>query len=453
MNYSFLPDLSALTILIVILVLLHRRHPQKQADLWLLGLFFTLVEAVAHTFYAPTGVPNKYLHVIVVDCYLVAGLVFTLASGDKDKSLAPRGRALYIGLNGLCLLAINTLYGLHYRTPTPYFVFVAIGLIVGMASSIYLRKSWLRAGLQFCGWLAIGFLIKAGDYREAVYWSLSCVYCIAAFNFQRRLPAKSTGKLAIVTGFSIWGLCFLLHPWVVHYAAFADIASHVWNMQKSLISIGMILLMLEEQVSSNEWLALHDELTGLPNRRSFEDRLSSALDRSRRRNTNVALLMLDLNGFKKINDTMGHCAGDQVLQEVAKNLLEHVHSFETLARLGGDEFTMIASDVREDQSLERLLDDVRRAVERPLMVDGHRMVVTASLGVAVFPDDAPDAARLLRVADQRMYLLKQRPALPQRVRPEVMPVSGRLAMDATALIASESSRRRLRAAMAEDASS
>src|SRR5271155_5389141 len=106
MNYAFLPDLSALTILIVILVLLHRRHPQKQADLWLLGLFFTLVEAIAHTFYAPTGIPNKYLHVIVVDCFLVAGMVFTLASGDT--TLAPRGRVLYIALNSLSLLAINT---------------------------------------------------------------------------------------------------------------------------------------------------------------------------------------------------------------------------------------------------------------------------------------------------------------------------------------------------------
>jgi diguanylate cyclase (GGDEF)-like protein len=227
----------------------------------------------------------------------------------------------------------------------------------------------------------------------------------------------------------------------------------VWNMQKSLISIGMILLMLEEQVSNNEWLALHDELTGLPNRRSFEDRLGCALDRSRRRNSSVALLMLDLNGFKKINDTMGHCVGDQVLREVANNLSEHVQRFDTLARLGGDEFTMIASDVREDKSLERLLEDVRRAVERPIIVDGHKMTVTASLGVATYPDDAPDAAGLLRVADQRMYLLKQKPTLPQRVRPEMIPVSGRLTMDATALIASESSRRRLRAAMAEDASS
>jgi diguanylate cyclase len=448
MNYAFLPDLFALAILIVILSVLRSRHPQKQADLWLLGLFFTLVEAVAHTFYAPQGVPNKYLHLVVVDCYLLAGLVFTLASGDEK--LDSRMRLLYLVLNGLPLLAINSLYGLHYRTATPYFAVAGVGLIVGVGSSIYLRKSWKRAGFHLCGWLAIGVLINAGDYREVVYWSLSCVYGIAAFNFLRRLPARSTGRLAIVTGFSIWALCFLAHPWVVHYAAFVDIASHVWNMQKSLISIGMILVMLEEQVSSNEWLALHDELTGLANRRSFEDRLSCALDQARRRDSSVALLMLDLNGFKKINDSMGHCVGDQVLREVAKNLREHVQSFDTLARLGGDEFTMIASDVREEQSLERLLDDVRWAVERPLMVDGQRLVVTASLGVAIYPDDAEDATRLLRVADQRMYLLKQRPTLSQRVRPEVIPISGRLSIDTTALIASEASRRRLRAAMAED---
>jgi diguanylate cyclase (GGDEF)-like protein len=163
--------------------------------------------------------------------------------------------------------------------------------------------------------------------------------------------------------------------------------------------------------------------------------------------------MLDLNGFKRINDTLGHCVGDQVLREVAKNLREHVRSFDALARLGGDEFTMIASDVSDEQSLEELLNDVRRAVERPLLTDGQRLVVTASLGAAIYPDDASDEAGLLRVADQRMYLLKRKPALPQRVRPEMLPVSGRLAVDATALVASESSRRRLRTAMADDASS
>jgi diguanylate cyclase (GGDEF)-like protein len=224
-------------------------------------------------------------------------------------------------------------------------------------------------------------------------------------------------------------------------------------MQKSLIAIGMILVMLEEQVSNNQWLALHDELTGLPNRRSFEDRLGNALARTQHSGGRLALLMLDLNGFKRINDTMGHWVGDQVLREVAKNLREQVRSFDTLARLGGDEFTMITSELGGEQSLESMLDDVRHAVERPLMVDGRPMVVTASLGVAIFPDDAPDAARLLRIADQRMYLLKQRPPMPQRMKPEMLPMVGRLSAERTALIISESSRRRMRAAMAEDATS
>lgn len=331
MNYAFLPDLSALTILIAVLLVLRRRLPQRQSDPWLLGLFFTLLEAVAHTFYPAHEIPSRFLHVIVVDCYLLAGLAFTLASGEMDPT--HRTRMLYVALNGVPLLMMNTLYGLHYRTPEPYFVVATVGLIVGTASSIYLRGSWVRAGLQCLGWLAIGIVTRTGNYREVVYWSLCCVYSIAAFNFQRRLPAKSTGKLAIVTGFSIWSLCFVVHPWLVAYRDISEIASHVWNMQKSLIAIGMILLMLEEQLSSNQWLALHDELTGLPNRRSFEDKLNCALDRSQRRNRRLAVLMLDLNDFKKINDSMGHQAGDQVLRELAKNLSEHVHSVDMLARL------------------------------------------------------------------------------------------------------------------------
>jgi predicted signal transduction protein with EAL and GGDEF domain len=160
-------------------------------------------------------------------------------------------------------------------------------------------------------------LVSRGKYREAVYWSLAVVYAIATVNFYRRLPRRSTGRLAILTGFVIWAFFFFLHPFIVTYRTYADIASHIWNMQKSLISIGMILVMLEEQVSCNNWLAHHDELTGLPNRRSFEDRLAAALDRCRRENTSLALFMLDLDGFKQINDTFGHQAGDQLLRHVA----------------------------------------------------------------------------------------------------------------------------------------
>jgi diguanylate cyclase (GGDEF)-like protein len=223
-----------------------------------------------------------------------------------------------------------------------------------------------------------------------------------------------------VTGFTIWALCLLLHPWIVQYRAYADIASHIWNMQKSLISIGMILVMLEEQVSSNKWLALHDELTGLPNRRLFADRLTTAIERADRTRNRLALVILDLNGFKKINDTMGHHAGDEVLREISMNLRKGLRSSDTLARLGGDEFVIVSSELSEmpelskidrQQSLDHFIEAVQRALDRSITVEGRPMVVTASMGMAVYPEDAQDSIRLLRVADQRMYAAKQRPGV------------------------------------------
>lgn len=420
MNYAFLPDLSALTILVVILFLLHRRHPQEQADIWLLGLFFTLVEATAHTFYAPFEIPNAVLHVVVLDCYVVAGLIFNWGAGKHRQSRLVR--LLYISLNAVPLLAVSTIYGLNIRIAPPYFPAVALGLVVGVATSIYLRRSVLYAALYAAGWLTMGFLIHWGDYRYAVYWSICCIYTIATVNFYRRLPHDSTGRLAILTGFTIWSLCFLAHPWIVMHRGYADIASHVWNLQKSLISMGMILVMLEEQVSNNQWLALHDELTGLPNRRLFSDRLTGAIERSRRTQGNLAVFLLDLNGFKAINDSVGHQAGDQVLREISNNLRECAHFFDGLARLGGDEFTMVATDLTMGRSVYFFEEIIRRAVERPIMVEGQPMVVRASLGVAVYPDDAQDVSKLLRIADQRMYGLKHKSAGPRlQMQPEIEP--------------------------------
>jgi diguanylate cyclase (GGDEF)-like protein len=407
MNLAFIPDLSALAILIVLLLLLRRRHSQQQTDIWLLGLFITLIEAVAHTFYAPKGIPSAILHVIVVDCYLLAGLVFNWASGDY--AISHRSRLLYMMLNGLPLLAINTLYGMHIYFVNTYLPFVALGFLIGVSTSLTLRKSRLLAALHFVGWIGLAFLIRNHQFRQAIYWSLCCVYCIAAINFSRRLPKGSTGRIAILIGFSIWALCLFLHPWIVAYAAYADIASHVWNMQKSLISIGMILVMLEEQVSSNEWLALHDELTGLPNRRLFEDRLVHALDRSRKTNSPLAVLLLDLNGFKKINDSMGHQIGDQVLREVAHNLRDALHATDTLARIGGDEFVLLTSSLADHRSIGHRIDAILCAIERPILLPGGPTVVSASLGTAIYPHDAQDATALLRLADQRMYALKSKP--------------------------------------------
>jgi diguanylate cyclase len=405
MNYAFLPDLLALSILIVILILLRRRHPQARTDLWLAGLLITLVESASHTFYAPVGPPAKGLHIVVVDCYLLAGLVFVWASGRHPFS--NRDRFVYVSVNAAPLLVINTMYGLHLRMPGPYLACIGAGLSIGLLCSVYIKRSWRFAALYLVGWLSMVYLVETGDYRRTVYWSLCCVYTIAALNFQRRLARGSTGKLAIVTGFTIWSLCLFLHPWTVGNQRYAEIASHIWNMQKSLISIGMILVMLEEQISSNEWLALHDELTGLPNRRLFADRLTGALDRARRSGGQIAVMVMDLNCFKKINDSQGHAAGDQVLCGVADNLRRSIRSGDTLARLGGDEFILVAADLNQGYGAEEYMDAIQGAFERPVMVNRCPMTVSASIGMAVFPEDADDAIGLLRVADMRMYATKQ----------------------------------------------
>jgi len=408
MNYAFLPDLFALAILIFILGLVHRRHSDPRADAWLIGLFFTLVEAGAHTLYAQHGIPNPLLHLIVLDCYLIAGLVFNWAASDQNLPL--RGRLISISLNGLTLLSVTSIYGWNIRIPQAFIPFVILGMVIGVANSLVIRSDWRLAIAQIAGWTAMGVLISQGKIREAVYWSLACVYMVAALNFQKRLPTKSAGRLAIVTGFSIWALNFLLHPWIIlRYPQYADIASHVWNMQKSLISIGMILVMLEDQVPNNEWLALHDELTGLPNRRLFAARLTNAIECADRRKTGLAVVVVDVNDFKTINDTMGHLAGDQVLREVAAALRKNIRASDTVARLGGDEFIIVARDMGSESSVERFVNSLQNAIERPITVNDQAMVVSASLGYSIFPNDAKDATKLLRVADQRMYALKRRP--------------------------------------------
>jgi diguanylate cyclase (GGDEF)-like protein len=413
MTYSLLPDLIAMLALIAFMRLLRRKHPQQHVDIWLIGMFFIFVEAFAHIFYAASsGNLRKALHVISLDAYLLAGLTFTWATGRNLFSR--RSRILFLSLNTIALLAILTLYGLDIRDRFLYDLLLSAGLVLGIGSSLYIRRSWPLAAVQLCGWLPLGYFVNRSDFRGAVYWALFCLYVIAAFAFHHSLPRKSAGKQVVLAGFLIWALVFLAHPWVVHYPTYDDIATQVWNMQKFLISIGMLFVMLEEQVTANEWLALHDALTGLPNRRLFEDRLNHGLERSRRTKSHLALLMLDLNGFKEINDSFGHQTGDQILREVAANLRATVRSSDTLARLGGDEFMIIVSDLGNDcaYSISRLIEAIGGAFEKPILIAGQSTLVTASLGYAIYPDEAPDAASLLNLADQRMYALKERPIHP-----------------------------------------
>ena len=192
MNVAFFPDLFALAILIVILAMVRRQHSDARADAWLLGLSFTLVESIAHTFYAPTGVPDRVLHVIVLDCYVLAGWCSTGRPATSGWSTA-RG-CFTSSLNGLALLTLTTIYGLNLRYAGVYIPAIVVGMLIGVGSSIFLRRNWRYAVGYACGWTAIGLVIVQHDFRAAVYWSLGCVYAIAALNFQRRLETAQHGQ-------------------------------------------------------------------------------------------------------------------------------------------------------------------------------------------------------------------------------------------------------------------
>jgi diguanylate cyclase (GGDEF)-like protein/PAS domain S-box-containing protein len=153
-------------------------------------------------------------------------------------------------------------------------------------------------------------------------------------------------------------------------------------------------------------LALHDNLTDVPNRALLNDRLAQAIERARRNGNSVALLYVDLDRFKHINDTLGHAVGDQILQSAARRLVECVRSTDTVSRHGGDEFIVLLSEVGHAQDAVLCAEKMIRSLDAPHRVGGHELHLTASIGIATFPGDAEDAESLIRNADVAMYQAK-----------------------------------------------
>lgn len=154
-------------------------------------------------------------------------------------------------------------------------------------------------------------------------------------------------------------------------------------------------------------LAHYDGLTGLPNRMLLQDRLEQAIASAERQRQKFALLFIDLDGFKRINDEMGHPVGDAVLKLVAERLLAAIRGMDTAARLGGDEFVIILSDIRNAENAAWVAEKVVESLSTPYPVDGVALPLSASIGVSIYPNDERVANELLRTADEAMYKAKR----------------------------------------------
>jgi len=160
------------------------------------------------------------------------------------------------------------------------------------------------------------------------------------------------------------------------------------------------------QAHALEYQALHDELTSLPNRALFQDYLQKAIKNAHRMHSIFAIVLMDLDRFKEVNDTLGHNAGDLLLIEVGRRLKETVRDVDVVARLGGDEYVILLEN-QSEQAVERVVEKIRKVLEHPFKLGGELVDISASLGIACYPEHGNDAVTLTRRADLAMYAAKQ----------------------------------------------
>lgn len=186
--------------------------------------------------------------------------------------------------------------------------------------------------------------------------------------------------------------------------------SSVKNSEGVLTHYVMVLSDITERKAAEDrlrYIAHHDPLTGLPNRVLFDDRIEQAIKHAARNNRKFAVVFLDLDKFKPVNDLFGHKVGDKLLQIVANRLAESIRSSDTVTRIGGDEFLMLLENVSDREMVDRLLQKVAAALCAPCLIDGHAIDIGVSIGASIYPEDGRDAKALIHYADMVMYNMKK----------------------------------------------
>jgi diguanylate cyclase (GGDEF)-like protein len=178
---------------------------------------------------------------------------------------------------------------------------------------------------------------------------------------------------------------------------------YLHSQQKAAADLAAIAIERHTLIQKLEYQAMHDPLTNLPNRSLYHDRLKQAVARAERNGTLVGVLFVDLNGFKAVNDSLGHATGDHLLRDIGLRLQSFVRASDTVARLGGDEFCVILPDLSDTNSSERLRQEIAQNLNITLDTGKTSLTLSASVGLAIYPRDGADADALYSHADSLMY--------------------------------------------------
>ena len=408
-NYNALPVLIALAVLVAVFAAISRQRIKERVRLWLTAWSLILLHSLVDFAHFKPHLLAK-IELAVGLCTLeMASVVFVVSVAPQARTCLRQlvltlvlgiplivytsamlwdvhNKVLYYGLIVLWLTAILVLLFTWHKKITLYVCLVTF-VLIGVAA--------LLTGL-------VGY----GKQEYGMHAILAALNFSAAGLYWYRMKRASAGVLATVFGFATWGLTLPAGIVMATVASSLRIEAEVWNIPKYLVAVGMIVTLLENQILESDHLAYHDALTGLPNRRLLQDRLVQALARADRDNHKVAVLLLDLDDFKEVNDNFGHRIGDAALQQVVARLSARMRSSDTLARSGGDEFTIV-SEVASAEGAQTLALALESELLDPLPVE-HTLVHTGvSVGYALYPDDASTPDDLCAAADRAMYVAKR----------------------------------------------
>ena len=290
---------------------------------------------------------------------------------------------------------------------------LVLGLVVALAGLLAWRPG-RAVGLLAAGCLAFTlgdsvylFQVAAGSYAEGgvldLSWPLAMILMgLAAWQpttpRARRGRLEGWGVMVLPGAVVLSGIALLVYDHYVRAVVYA-----VW-----LAAAALVVCMARAGLTFRENIAqaATDALTGLPNRRLFHDRVEQAILRARRQGERVAVMIIDLDRFKEVNDTLGHHSGDLLLGEVARRLRGTLRESDTVARLGGDEFAVLLPGVRDASAAEGVALLLGDAISEPIALEGLSLDTEASIGIALFPEHGQDVADLLARADLAMYTAK-----------------------------------------------
>jgi diguanylate cyclase (GGDEF)-like protein len=353
------------------------------------------MEFIAKIFGGPHGDKRLRSVVIATGAYVVASLLLIL--GHAAGLIGLPGMLASVALIAVVNVAFLAAFKLKFNERFADPGLMLAQTLAAIAAIMFVAFQFDRDRSLVLAWCLVVMLFGVFRFKPRDFGTTT-LFMLAGYALViNLLMSLKPDKVDVFIEWYQWAWLALLLP------PFAWIGARIGVMRARVMRANEELI---NALSTIQDMATHDSLTGLHNRASMTDALQHAVSKARRTGESLAIFFIDLDGFKAVNDTLGHAAGDHLLREIARRLRAKIRESDLVARLGGDEFVIMVETVGDRPGLQLLASKILALIGEPLLIQGQEVGVTASIGIAVFPDDGDDVSTLLANADMAMYRAK-----------------------------------------------